>query len=90
MKEKMWKYFTANSTRVYIDVLDRLVQQYNSTKHHTCQPREKFCRDKRQPVERSEAGFGRGVRGSSPGNLKKPVLQMVQSELFLSYICQYN
>ena len=35
MKEKMWKYFTANSTRVcvYIDVLDKLVQQYNSTKH---------------------------------------------------------
>ena len=33
MKEKMWKYFTANSTRVYINVLDRLVQQYNSTKH---------------------------------------------------------
>ena len=27
MKEKMWKYFTANSTRVYIDVLDNLVQQ---------------------------------------------------------------
>ena len=33
MKEKMWTYFTANSTRVYIDVLDKLVQQYNSTKH---------------------------------------------------------
>ena len=33
MKEKMWKYFTANSTRVYIDVLDKLVHQYNSTKH---------------------------------------------------------
>ena len=32
MKENMWKYFTANSTRVYIDVLDKLVQQYNSTK----------------------------------------------------------
>ena len=26
MKDKMWKYFTANSTRVYIDVLDKLVQ----------------------------------------------------------------
>ena len=33
MKEKMWKYFSANSTRVYTDVLDKLVQQYNSTKH---------------------------------------------------------
>ena len=33
MKDKMWKYFTANSTRVYIDVLDKLVQHYNNTKH---------------------------------------------------------
>ena len=57
---------------------------------HTCQPREKFSRDKRRPVERSEAGFGRGVRGSFPGNFQKPVLQMGQCELFLSYICQYN
>ena len=33
MKDNMWKYFTANSTRVYIDVLDKLVQHYNNTKH---------------------------------------------------------
>ena len=29
------------------------------------------------------APFGRGVRGSSPGNFQKPVLQIVQSELFI-------
>ena len=56
---------------------------------HACQLREKFSRDKLRPVDRSEAGFGRGVRGSSP-EIKKKLLQMVQSELFLSYICQYN
>ena len=33
MKEKMFKYFSANSTRRYIDVLDELVEQYNNTKH---------------------------------------------------------
>ena len=33
MKEKMFKYFSANSTRKYIDVLDRLVDIYNNTKH---------------------------------------------------------
>ena len=55
---------------------------------HTCQPREKFSRDKRRAVKRSE--LWKGVRGSSPGNLKKPALQMVQSELFLSYICQHK
>ena len=33
---------------------------------------------------------GRGGGGLSPGNFQKPVLQMVQSELFLSYICQFK
>ena len=35
-------------------------------------------------------GFWKGVRGSSQENFQKPVLKMVQSELFLSYIRQYN
>ena len=33
MKEKMWKYFTANSTNVYIDVLPDLVKEYDNTRH---------------------------------------------------------
>ena len=33
MKERMFKYFTANNTRRYIDILDRLVQNYNNTIH---------------------------------------------------------
>ena len=33
MKEKMWKYFTANSTNVYIDVLPDLVKEYKNTRH---------------------------------------------------------
>jgi transposase InsO family protein len=35
MKEKMWKYFSAKSTNVYIDVLHELVDQYNTTWHST-------------------------------------------------------
>ena len=31
----------------------------------------------------------KGVRGSSPGKFQKPTWQMVQSTLFLSYICEY-
>ena len=30
MKEKMWKYFSANSTNVYIHVLPDLVKEYNN------------------------------------------------------------
>jgi len=33
MKEKMFKYFTANNTNKYIDVLDDFVERYNSTRH---------------------------------------------------------
>jgi len=33
MKEKMFKYFTANSTRKYVDILDKLVDRYNNTIH---------------------------------------------------------
>ena len=31
IKEKMFKYFSANNTRKYVDVLDLLVEQYNNT-----------------------------------------------------------
>ena len=33
MKEKMSKYFSANSTNIYIDVLPDLIKEYNNTRH---------------------------------------------------------
>src|SRR6218665_70121 len=33
MREKMFKYFTANSTRRYIDVLASMVAKYKDTRH---------------------------------------------------------
>src|SRR6218665_163783 len=33
MREKMFWYFTSNSTRRYIDVLDSIVARYNDTRH---------------------------------------------------------
>ena len=33
IKDKIFKYFSANSTRKYIDVLDKLVYRYNNTVH---------------------------------------------------------
>ena len=33
IKEKMWKYFSANSTNVYIDVLSGLIKECNNTIH---------------------------------------------------------
>ena len=33
MKEKTWKYFSANSMNVYIDVLPDLVREHNNIRH---------------------------------------------------------
>ena len=46
MKEKMWKYFTANSTNVYLNQLSELVKEYNNTRHSSF---------KMTPVEASES-----------------------------------
>ena len=46
MKERMFKYFlSANNTRRYIDIVDRLAQNYNNTKHSSI---------KMTPVQASE------------------------------------
>ena len=31
----MWKYFTANNTRFYLDALDQMVKNYNNKVHST-------------------------------------------------------
>jgi len=45
MKERMFKYFSANSTRRYIDVLDDMVNHYNNARHSSI---------KMNPVEASD------------------------------------
>ena len=35
LKNIMWKYFTANNTRFYLDALDQMVKNYNDKVHST-------------------------------------------------------
>ena len=35
LKTRMWKYFMAKNTRVYIDILQDIVQGYNSSYHRS-------------------------------------------------------
>jgi hypothetical protein len=35
IKERMWRYFTHNNTRRYIDVLQDIIHSYNNTKHRS-------------------------------------------------------
>ena len=51
MKEKMFKYFTANSTRKYIDVLDDLVDRYNNTLHSSIGMTPTQASEKKNEVE---------------------------------------
>ena len=47
IKEKMFKYFSANNTRKFVDVLDLLVDQYNNTIHSSIKmiPNEASCKE---------------------------------------------
>ena len=44
MREKMFKYFTANSTRRYIDVLESIVARYNDIRHSSIKMSPKDAR----------------------------------------------
>ena len=62
-KTKMWKYFTANNTLRYLDVLPELVSSHNSTYHR---------RIKMTPNQVSLLSVG-SVRRSLFGNIKSKV-----------------
>ena len=40
IKTQMWKYFSANNTKRYVDILQKLIDKYNNTKHRAigCTP----------------------------------------------------
>ena len=50
MKEKMFKYFTANNTNKYIDVLGEFVDHYNNTWHSSIKMAPAEARKKKNEV----------------------------------------
>jgi len=58
MKEKMFRYFTANSARKYIDILDEFVNSYNNTVHSSIKmtPMEASKRENENQVWRNLYG----------------------------------
>ena len=55
IKEKMFKYFSANNTRKYVDVLDLLADQYNNTMYSSIKmsPKEASCMENENKVWRN-------------------------------------
>jgi hypothetical protein len=43
LKDRMYKYFTSKNTKKWIDILPKLIRNYNNTVH----PRKKICRSMR-------------------------------------------
>ena len=48
---KMFKYFIANSTRKYVDILDKLVDRYNNTTHSSIGVSPKEASEKKNDVK---------------------------------------
>ena len=54
IKEKMFKYFSANNTRKYVIVLDLLVDQYNNTLHSSIKMTPKEASRKKTNIKCGE------------------------------------
>ena len=54
IKEKLFKYFSANNTRKYVDVLDLLVDQYNNTIHSSIKITPKEASRKENEIKYGE------------------------------------
>ena len=54
IRKKMFKYFSANNTRKFVDVLDLLVHQYNNTIHSSINmiPKEVSRKENENSVEK--------------------------------------
>ena len=66
IKEKMFKYFSANSTRRYIDILDKLVNQYNDTIHSSIHMTPKDASKKKNEVKVWHNLYDRPVKRVAP------------------------
>ena len=65
----MWKYFTANSTQKYIDVLPSMVDKYNNTYHRSI---------KLPPSDARNPSNYQHVYNALYGNVRKSVLPKVR------------
>ena len=71
IKENMFKYFSANNTRKYVDVLDLIVDQYNNAIHSLIKmtPKEASRKD-------NENKMWRNLHPEFGGKTMKPIFQI--------------
>ena len=59
IKRTMWKYFTANNTQNYIDVLPEIIEKYNNTYHRSIKCTPTFAREPSNYQHVFEALYGK-------------------------------
>ena len=57
INEKMFKYFSTNNTRKFVDILDLLVDQYNNTIHSLIRMTPKEASRKETKIKCGEIYF---------------------------------
>lgn len=97
LRMKMAKYFTANNSRRYIDVLGKLIESYNNTKHRSIgmkpknvtihnqkQARDKLYEKMKPPTKKFKFKVGQYVRISKLKNVfEKEYVKNWSDEIFV-------
>jgi hypothetical protein len=71
MKEKMFKYFSANSTRKYVDILNEIVDKYNNTRHNSIKMTPCAASNKK-----NESTVWMNLYGNEPVRKIKPIFKV--------------
>jgi hypothetical protein len=70
IKRIMWKYFTANNTQNYIDVLPVIINKYNNTYHRSIKCTPTFAREPSNYQHVFEALYGGKVQPTTQAKYK--------------------
>ena len=76
IKQIMWKYFTANSTNVYIDVLSDIIHKYNNTYHRSIKCTPTRAREPSNHQRVYESLFGRDFKVAAAIKQKPPKFEV--------------
>ena len=80
LKNIMWKYFTANNTKFYLDALDQMVKNYNEKVHSTIKMTPK---EASKDINRGKVYFNiiRQQNKSHPSIKYKKVIKSVSANI---------
>lgn len=76
IKQIMWKYFTANRTNVYIDVLSDIIHKYNHTYHRSIKCTPTRAREPSNHQRVFESLFGRDYKVAATIGQKPPKFEV--------------